>query len=78
MFGLLILARGDIDPRLVAPALSLYLLALFLLFILFLLATFVLVRTMRRVQLNIWRRTSAPTASEDAWAMYRLPDDDRP
>lgn len=81
MFGLAVLARADIDPRLIAPALSLYLLLLFLLLTLFLLTSFVLVRTMRRVQQNIWRRASAPTASEDAWAMYRLPEefeDDRP
>lgn len=73
MYGVVILARGDLDPALLAPALALYLLALFLLVGLFLLATFVLVRTMRRVHQNIWRRPAAPTAAEDVWAMHRLP-----
>ena len=75
MSGVVIPARGDLDPALLVPALSLYLLALLLLVLLFLLATFVLARTMRRVQRDIWRRRAAPTSTDDVWAMHRLPDE---
>lgn len=69
------MAHADIDPTLVARAMSLFLLSGLLLVCLFLSATFVLVRGMRRVQRSLWRRPRTPTVSDDVWAMHKLPED---
>lgn len=75
----MIVARAELDPNLVAPALSLLLLSGLLLFGLFLSASFVLVRTMRRIRRDLVRRPCAPTPVDDVWLMHQLPEerDDR-
>jgi len=65
---------GDsVDPA--VPALALLLLVMLFLALVVFVGSYVLVRAVRRFRGNLRRQRPAPTASEDVWAMHRLPED---
>ena len=56
--------------------LPLWLMSTLLLLLSFLFGSYAITRASRRYRAAAERQRASPTASEDAWSMYKLPDDD--
>ena len=70
------LSQVTVSPEQAAPALALVLLVVFLVVLAFLIGGWIIVRSARRRRALTTRERTAPTPSEDVWAMHKLPADD--